>query len=263
MSELRSYLEFAIELAHRAGRRTLGHFDAGVEVERKADETPVTVADREAETLLRDAIGARWPEHGVLGEEFGEADAGATWRWVVDPIDGTKSFVRGIPLYGVLIGLQRDGEVVVGVAHFPALGETVAAARGEGCHRNGRRCYVSDVRELREAVVSCTDVANFDPVGKGAAWERIVRASGYRVGLPDAYGHALVATGRVEVMLDPLMNPWDCGPFPVLLAEAGGRFGDWRGFETIDGGEALSCNGALLAEVLRLLRADDGSEPAG
>lgn len=256
MSELRAQLEFAVDLAYRAGRLTLGHFRTGVTPEMKADDTPVTVADRKAEGLIRDAIVDRFPDHGILGEELGEVNPGATWRWLVDPIDGTKSFVRGLPLYGVLIGLERDGEVVAGVAHFPALDETVAAARGEGCHWNGRRCHVSGTDRLDRAVVSATDVANFAPTGKGRAWERIAASTWYRVGLPDAYGHALVATGRIELMLDPLMNVWDCGPLPVLLAEAGGRFGDWRGVERIDGGEALSCNAALFDEVVGLL--DDG-----
>lgn len=261
MSELREHLEFAVDLAYRAGRITLGHFRTGVTPEMKSDDTPVTVADRKAETLIRAEIEHRYPGHGILGEELGEVNPGASWRWLVDPIDGTKSFVRGVPLYGVLIGLERDGVVVAGVAHFPALDETVAAARGEGCHWNGRRCFVSDVARLDRAVVSATDLASFGPAGKAAAWERVARASWYRVGWPDAYGHALVATGRIEVMLDPLMSVWDCGPLPVILAEAGGRFGDWRGVERIDGGEAMSCNAALLEAVLPLL--DDGARGTG
>lgn len=255
MSELRSYLDFAVDVAHRAGRATLAHFGVGGAVQRKADDTPVTAADHEAERIVRDAIASRWPGHGVLGEEFGEAGAGRPWRWVVDPIDGTKSFVRGLPFYGVLLGLERDGANVLGVAHFPALGETVAAARGEGCYLSGRRCHASDAARLADATVSCTDVASFAPAGKAEAWDRMAAATAYRVGLPDAYGHALVATGRLDVMLDPRMHPWDCGPFPTLLGEAGGYFGDWRGEVTLHGGEAVSCAGPLRDEVLRVLNA--------
>ena len=253
MSELMGYLELALTLADRAGRLTLGHFGTGIRPTFKDDETPVTVADREAETLIRHEIGRRHPDHAVVGEEFGETGGSGPFRWWIDPIDGTKAFVRGVPLYGVLIGLERDGRIVAGVASFPALGETVAAARGHGCRLNGRRCFVSDEADLARAVVSTTDAGNFEPHGKEAAWRRVRRATWVRAGWGDAYGHALVASGRIEAMLDPAMYAWDCGPFPVILAEAGGSFGDWRGTETIHGGDAVSVNAALRDPLLRLL----------
>jgi myo-inositol-1(or 4)-monophosphatase len=142
--------------------------------------------------------------------------------------------------------------ISAGVAHFPALAETVWAGSGLGCHWNGRRCQVRSAAHLGEATVSFTDAGNFAPQGRAAAWERISSAASYRVGWSDAYGHMLVATGRLDLMLDPIMNPWDCGPFPVLLREAGGYFGDWSGNETVYGGEALSTSRSLLPEVLRL-----------
>ena len=251
---LRNYLDFAVETADQAGRLTLGYFRAGVQPDFKADDTPVTVADRKAEELIRARIEAQYPHHAIVGEEYGVKEGdGSGHRWFVDPIDGTKSFIRGVPLYGLLMGLEIDGRVEVGVAYFPALDEMVYAATGEGCFWNGRRAHVAQTASLSRSFVSCTDSANFEPYGKGEAWQRIQAATYYRVGWPDAYGHALVATGRLELMLDPIMSPWDCGPFPVILREAGGFFGDWAGNETIHAPEGLSTSRTLLPEVLRLI----------
>jgi histidinol-phosphatase len=251
---LRPYLEFAIQTAYEAGRLTLGYF--GTEAARpefKADETPVTVADREAEQLIRARIAARYPKHAVLGEEYGETKGSdEDHRWVLDPIDGTKSFVRGVPLYGVLIGLEIDGVCEVGAAYFPAIDEMLCAATGEGCYLNGRRAHVS-TRSLAQGIACFTNAASFGGHGRAEAWERALRAAGSVRGWSDAYGHALVATGRAELMLEPIMNPWDCGPFPPILREAGGFFGDWSGNETIYANEAMSTTQTLLPEVVRLI----------
>jgi histidinol-phosphatase len=252
---LRPYLEFGVQTAYEAGTLTLGYF--GTEAGRpefKADDTPVTVADREAEILIRERIEARYPRHAVLGEEYGEAKGSDTdHRWIVDPIDGTKSFVRGVPLYSVLIGLQIEGVCEVGVAYFPAIDEMVCAATGEGCYRNGRRARVSTTQTLAQAMACYTDVASFGEQGRTEALTRLLATVAGTRGWSDAYGHALVATGRVEVMLDPIMNTWDCGPFPPILREAGGYFGDWSGNETIYSGEAMSTTRLLLPEVLSLI----------
>lgn len=259
MSELRQQLDFAIATAQEAGRITLAHFQSDTAIELKADDSPVTVADRAAERRIRERIETAYPSHAVLGEEFGGPDEprGASHRWLVDPIDGTRAFVRGVPLYAVLLALEVDGIVQVGVVDFPALGETVWAARGEGCYWNGRRCFVRETRTLAEAVVAFTGAASFARHGREAAWQRLQDATSYQAGWSDAYGHALVATGRLELMLDPAMNVWDCGPFPVLLAEAGGYFGNWAGERTIHGNEALSTTSVLLEQVLELVA--DGS----
>lgn len=251
---LRDALDFAIETAYLAGRLTLGYFRAGVQVEFKGDDTPVTVADREAETLIRQRIARRYPQHAILGEEYGaEGTTGASHCWLIDPIDGTKSFTRGVPLYSVLIGLEIEGQVRAGVAYFPALDEMLAAADGLGCRLNGRRACVSPVMTLDRATVSCSDPGGFARHGRSEAWTRFQRATYFRAGWGDAYGHMLVATGRIELMLDPIMSPWDCGPFPPILREAGGYFGDWSGRPTIYGGEAMSTTQALLPEVLALV----------
>ncbi|MGC9521218.1 MAG: inositol monophosphatase family protein [Anaerolineae bacterium] len=252
-SSLRAYMAFAVETAYLAGRQTLGYFQTGVRADLKADDTPVTVADREAEALIRQRIEVRYPDHAIVGEEYGMNDASGTHRWYVDPIDGTKSFVHGVPLYAVLIGLEIEGTVEVGVAYFPALDEMIAAATGEGCWWNGRRARVSDVDSLDRAVVAFTDVQSFYEYGRAEAWQRIREATYVRAGWGDAYGHCLVATGRVELMLDPIMSVWDCGPFPPILREAGGYFGDWTGNVTIHGEEAMSTTRKLLPDVLALI----------
>jgi histidinol-phosphatase len=269
-TQLRTLMDFAAETATLAGRLTLGYFGTGVRPDFKADDSPVTVADRLAEEFIRGRIEKRFPDHAIVGEEFGVTEgaganirwrsegidepAGARVRWFVDPIDGTKSFVRGVPLYGVLLGAEIDGVPSVGAAYYPGTDELLVAAAGEGCTWNGRPARVSDVSDLSRAYISCTDVGTFAAHGKQDAWERLARRVYVRAGWTDAYGYLLVATGRLEAMLDPIMNPWDCGPFVPILQEAGGYFGDWRGNATNHGGEGLATNGALRDEILSLLQ---------
>ena len=245
---LSSLLDFAQEAAWQAGKVTLSYFGTSIVPELKSDQTPVTVADRQAEERLRVLIEARFPEHAILGEEYGETNARARYRWILDPIDGTKSFVQGVPLYGVLIGLECDGEPLLGVCNLPALGEMVAAARGLGCTLNGRRVAVSAVDRLSDAVMLATGVATFTGYAELAAATRLKRTWG------DCYGHILVATGRAELMLDPVMNVWDCAALLPILQEAGGTFTDWQGNATIHGASAISTNGRLFEEVMSLIR---------
>jgi myo-inositol-1(or 4)-monophosphatase len=252
--QLDGYLQFITETVYQAGRLTLGYFQTGVRPDYKADDSPVTVADRLSEEHIRRQIEARYPTHAIVGEEYGAKEtAGASCRWLIDPIDGTKSFARGVPLYGVLLGLEIDGEVQAGAAYFPALDEMLAAATGLGCWWNGRRAHVSEEGNLRRATVTFTDPVAFAKYGRETAWQRLQAATYYRVGWSDAYGYLLVATGRVEIMLDPVMEVWDCGPFPPILREAGGYFGDWHGHVTVNAREALATTQTLLPEVLRVL----------
>ena len=191
MTNLQTYLEFATETAYLAGKLTLGYFQAGVRPDMKSDDTPVTVADRGAEELVRARIEQRYPGHTVLGEEFGEtAGADASHRWIVDPIDGTKAFIRGVPLYAVLLGLEIEGRVEVGVSYFPALDEMIYAATGHGCWWNGRRARVSQVASLDRAFVTTTDAGSFARHGR----ESCLAAAGSR-DLPP---------GRLERRLRPL-----------------------------------------------------------
>ena len=250
----RQYLEFATETAWQAGQLTLGYFQSDLRTEFKEDDSPITAADREAEQFIRRRIEQAYPGHAIVGEEYGErAAAGAGHRWIVDPIDGTRSFVRGVPLYAVLLGLEVEDRVEVGVAYYPALGELLAAATGEGCWWNGRPAHVSQVDDLSRAIIAFTDAASFARYRREQAWQRFQQCGATVRGWSDAYGYLLVATGRVEAMLDPIMNPWDCGPFPPILREAGGYFGDWQGTETIYAAEAMATNAALRDAVLALV----------
>jgi histidinol phosphatase-like enzyme (inositol monophosphatase family) len=247
-------LIFAHEIAWQAGKITRRYFQSGVAIDRKADESPVTVADREAESYLRAAISARYPDHALLGEEEGATGSSdAAWRWIIDPIDGTKSFIRGVPLYGVMLGLEHAGEPVLGVVNIPALDEIVYAARGLGCWWNGRPCRVSSVTTLSAGLLLATRASRYDRYGKQEAFTRLVAAAGEFRTWGDCYGYLLVATGRAEAMLDPVMNIWDAAALLPILQEAGGTFTDWRGVPTIAGEEGLGTNGLVLDEVLALI----------
>lgn len=249
-SEVRELLDFAIGVAKEAGDVTLKHFGGIVEHDAKGDGSPVTVADREAERLIRSRVEARYPDHSILGEEYGESNGGARVRWILDPIDATRSFMRGVPLYGVLIGIEVEGESAVGVCHFPPLGETVAAGRGLGCTRNGEPCRVSEVSRLEDAVVCTTDVERLLKRPEGEGWRRLQARCAFSRTWGDCYGHALVATGRIEAQVDPVMAPWDAGPFLTIVTEAGGRFTTLAGAATLHGGSGVSSNGLLHEEVL-------------
>lgn len=244
-------LEVATEAARAGGERTLAYFGGQVSVESKSDGTPVTAADREAEAVMRRIIGDAYPGHGILGEEEGEKAGEAPVLWIIDPLDGTRTFVRGVPLFGTLVGVEVRGEPAVGVIYLPALDEMIAAARGEGCTWNGRPCRVSAVDRLDQALLVVTDERMAR--ARGDAYERLAARTELQRTWADCYGYALVATGRAEVALDPLMNVWDCAALLPIVEEAGGRFTDWRGRRTIRAGEAVATNGALHDEVLALL----------
>jgi histidinol phosphatase-like enzyme (inositol monophosphatase family) len=252
-SETRELLDFATDLAYEAGALTLKYYGGLVDADAKGDGSPVTIADRKAEELIRKRVGKRYREHAVLGEEYGESNPGARVRWIVDPIDGTRSFMHGVPLYGVLIGIEVEGEAAVGVTYFPPLDEMVAAGKGLGCTWNGKPCRVSKVATMAEAVVCTTDVERLLKRREGPGWRRLQQRCAFSRTWGDCYGHALVATGRVEVQVDPVMKPWDAGPFLTIVTEAGGRFTTLEGEATLHGGSGISTNGLLHDEVLEEL----------
>ena len=253
MSEprLRDLLDVAVEAALTGGRCALRYFNAGVAVEWKADGSPLTAADRESEAEIRRVIARVFPDHAILGEEEGETAGTAPVRWIIDPLDGTRTFVRGVPLFGTLVGVEVRDEPVVGVIHLPALDETVAAARGQGCTWNGRPCRVAATDALDRALLVVTDerVAR----ARSGAYDRLVARTAMQRTWADCYGYALVATGRAEVALDPIMNVWDCAALLPIVEEAGGRFTDWSGRRTIRGGESVATNGVLHDAVLQAL----------
>jgi histidinol-phosphatase len=256
-TDLSKYLEFAVETAYLAGRLTLGYYQVGLEASYKGDNSPVTIADQKAEELIRGRINKAYPSHSIVGEEFGSEATGSVFRWLIDPIDGTKSFLHGVPLYGVLVGLEIEDQVQVGAAYFPALDEMLAGATGLGCWWNGRRARVSIVSQMDRAVFSTTSVKLFDKHGCRDVFEKLNKACYYQVGWGDAYGYLLVATGRAEIMVDGGMNEWDCAPFPPILEEAGGYFGDWEGNPGIHTSKTLATSRLLLPEVLEIIRSSE------
>lgn len=250
---LADLLEIAVDLSEKAGEITLKYFQGQFVVETKPDTSPVTVADRETEAYIRETIESRFPDDGLIGEEFGERRAQARRRWIVDPIDGTFSFIHGVPLYGVLIGMEQEGEPVLGVIHLPALNETVAAARGEGCHWRGQRAHVSTTAKLSDALWLTTGMSLDADPARSAGLDRLVQAAGPAKTWGDCYGYVLVATGRADIMTDPQVYVWDCAPLLPVIEEASGRFTDWRGRRTIRGGDAVASNGLLHDQVLACL----------
>jgi len=262
MSEL---IDFAIEIAHAAGELTLRYFQSGLTADTKGDGTPVTIADREAENLLRTRIREAYPDDGILGEEHGEEPGTSGRIWILDPVDGTKSFVRGIPLYGTLIGIETDGVATAGVIHLPGLGETVAAAKGGGARwitglgtpePRERPARVSEVAAPADALMLTMSTEVFVRAGCADLVERLRTAFGQNRGHPDCYAHALVATGRAEAVVDPLMAVWDCAALQPVIEEAGGVFTDLEGRPTHRGGSAVSTNAALAGVVREIISSE-------
>jgi histidinol phosphatase-like enzyme (inositol monophosphatase family) len=253
-AELKALLDFAVGLARHAGDITNRYFKGSFAAERKADNSLVTVADREAERYLRATIEEAFPDDAILGEEEGEKPGRLNRRWILDPIDGTYSFVHGVPLHGVLIALEIDGEAVLGVVNLPALDELIYAARGLGCFWNDVPACVSSTESLGEALLLATDFGTCERYGFGRAADSLQRQVSERRTWGDAYGHILVATGRADIMLDPIMNVWDCAALLPIVEEAGGRFTDWQGKRTIHGGNAISTNAVLFELVMKTIR---------
>ncbi|HST18232.1 MAG TPA: inositol monophosphatase family protein [Gaiellaceae bacterium] len=244
-------LRFAQELADVADAITTARFRAlDLRVDSKSDLSPVSDADRDAEQAIRDHVAASGRGEGVLGEEFG--DDGGDAKWIVDPIDGTISYVRGSPVWATLLALEREGEVVAGLVSAPALGRRWWAARGEGAFADGRRCRVSGIERLEDAVVSTTSQR-----GMPAGWAEIVERSSSNRGYGDFWQYCLVAEGVVDIACDPIVRVWDYAGVQLIVAEAGGACSTFGGNPPAHGDTFVATNGTLHAEALRLLSARD------
>jgi histidinol-phosphatase len=248
-----SLLQAVTDVARLCGDHALQHYGSTLTVERKSDGSPVTVADRESEEKARAWIDGRFPADGIVGEEFGTVRPEARRRWIVDPIDGTKSFVRGVPLWGTLVAVAEGSEVLAGAAYFPAVGELVAAAPGQGCWWNGLRCRVSETRELGDATVLVTDQRFPSRPHRRQAWTELAERAAVSRTWGDCFGYLLVATGRADVMVDDVVSAWDVAALLPIVSEAGGVFTDWSGTPTAFGGSAIATNAALASEVRRIL----------
>jgi histidinol-phosphatase len=252
-SEWKSRYETAIDATRQAGALALRYYEAGLEVEWKHDQSPVTLADREAEALLRKILLGKFASDGFLGEESGDTPGTSGFRWIIDPIDGTRSFVRGVPLWGTLVGLEYKGELLAGVVEVPALGHTFRALRGDGAYRGERRIRVSDVATLQEAHLFYSSISWFVKAGREKQFLELARRTQRQRGFGDFYGFVLVAQGSGELMIEHGVHPWDMAALKPIIEEAGGRLTDWDNNPTIYRPDVIASNGRLHAEALRIL----------
>jgi len=242
-------LEAVIDAARAAGQVALRHFKSTMEVEQKHDGSPVTIADRGAERRAREWISSRFPDDGLAGEELGVERVEAPRRWIIDPIDGTKSFVHGVPLWGTLIAVCERDEVLAGAAYFPALDEMLGAARERGAWWNGTRCRVSQISSIEKATVLTTDHRFLQTPERQPGWRRLAARASIARDWGDCYGYLLVATGRAEVMLDGVLADWDAAALFPAIVEAGGVFTDCAGRPTPFGKSAVATNAQLAREA--------------
>jgi histidinol-phosphatase len=253
VTDLDRALAAAVEAARAAGQVALRYYRTGFDVALKADDTPVTEADRGAEQAIRDVLGPAFPDHGFLGEELG-AVGDQQRRWIIDPIDGTRNFIRRLPVWATLIGLEEQGEIVVGVVHNPVTGELLAARRGGGAWSNGERVRVSEIADLAEATLLHAGLNLLREAGYWEGFVRLVDATGRQRGFGDYLGYTLVAEGKAEIYVETDLKPWDLAPCRLLVEEAGGRFTDLTGAPSIYGGSGFASNGRLHEAALALLR---------
>jgi len=252
-AELDRALAAAVEAARAAGEVALKYYRTGFDVTLKADATPVTQADRGAEQAIREVLGRAFPDLGFLGEEFG-AVGDQRRRWIVDPIDGTKNFIRRVPVWATLIGLEDQGEITVGVIHNPVTGELLSARRGGGAFSGAERIAVSQIADLGQATLLHAGLRLLRESGHWEGLVRLVDATDRQRGFGDYLGYALVAEGKAEIYVDTDLKPWDLAPCKILVEEAGGRFTDFAGTATIHRGTAFATNGWLHEAALTLFR---------
>ena len=258
-ADWRNRYDVAIDAAQKAGQFALGYFDQGIAVEWKADQSPVTMADRGAEQLLRQTLLAKFPHDGFLGEEFGDTPGTSGFRWIIDPIDGTRSFVRGIPIWATLVGLEYKGELIAGVACSPALKQTFRALRGDGAYRDERRLRVSDVKTLDKAHIYYSSISWFTKAGHDRQFLNLVSMTERQRGFGDYYGFLMVAQGSGEIMVEHGVHAWDIAALAPIVEEAGGKLTAWDGAFDLAKPDVLATNGLLHEEALAIINAS--SEP--
>jgi histidinol-phosphatase len=243
----------AREAARRAGAVTWRYFLTRTPARHKADQTPVTDADTNAESILRESLLRQFPDDGFLGEEFGECAGASGFRWIVDPLDATKNFVRGIPLFATLVGLEASGQMAAGFVYVPVFDHLYHAVRGQGAYRNDQSIRVSAVERLDHAMLVYSSISWFDQTGTDREFLRLARSVARTRGFGDFYGYLLVAEGSADVMLEPAIAPWDIAALKPIVEEAGGRFTDWHGGDTIFGQGAVAANPRLHQLVMSCL----------
>ena len=249
---MQEFVDFSKELARASGEIIKRYFRSGVAVETKDDESPVTIADRQAEEVMREMIMKAYPEHGIIGEEFGTHNEDADYQWVLDPIDGTKSFVSGTFLFGTLIGLMKAGQPIVGAVHHPVTAHLLVGD-GKQAQLNDEAVRVSAKRDLREAVLCYTDFIDVGKYQNGIAFQQLMGKTRINRTWGDCHGYFLVATGYADVMLDPIMHLWDIVALVPVIEGAGGKITSWNGGPPLSGNGIIASNGPLHSQVLRVL----------
>lgn len=259
MSEHEARFEFARKLAQLGGKSTLEFFQSDrFAVEKKSDRSPVTIADRNAEKIMRAEIEKAFPQDAIIGEEFGEGQGTSGYRWILDPIDGTKSFICGVPLYGTMVGVEYQSDCVIGAVYCPGIDEGIYALSGGGAwHQRGDdqlvAAKVSGCTDLSEAVMVTSEVLTFEEINRGDLYRKLESSVYVARTWGDCYGYLLVATGQVELMIDPILNIWDAAAVKPIVEEAGGRFVDWQGEPRIDSGNSLGCCPGIYDQVMKLI----------
>ncbi len=252
--QLPHFLSTAKAAAQKGGQRALKYFRKNVTIVRKVDRSPVTRADREAEQVIRGILQKAFPSHQLCGEEYGwDPNLQADFKWWIDPVDGTRQFIRGLPFWGTLVALEHQGEVVAGVIHHPTLDLTLWAAKGMGCYANGRKAHVSKIPSLKGGTFTYGGLRLTHPSYRKKLTDLTATCYDDR-GFGDCFGHSLVIQGMVEAMLDPAVKPYDVAAIKICVEEAGGRFTDLKGRGSIYGGNALSSNGLVHAQILKAVR---------
>ena len=251
--EWKSRYDLAVEVTMQAGDLARAIYDSTFDVEWKEDRSPVTVADRNAEKLIREMVAKSFPNDGFLGEEFGDQPGTTGFRWIIDPVDGTKSFIRKVPMWGTLVGLEYRDEQIAGVVYMPNYGELWRALKGDGAYHHDRRIRVSDVSELSKSMLCYSSATWFQKAGKEKQFFDLYSKTDRQRGYGDFYGFCLVAQGSAEIMLDHGVHAWDVAAVKPIVEEAGGMFTDWSGSPTIHRPDVLATNGKRHAEVLEII----------
>lgn len=241
--------EFMADTIREAGEITKSYFLQDVGIRSKSDSSPVTDADLAAEKFIREQIRKRFPDHGIIGEEFG-IEGNTNLAWIIDPIDGTKSFIHGVPLYTNLLALVEKGEPVCGAIFAPVTNELCMAVKGAGCFFNGKKAQVRSCERLDKATLLTTDYPHIYKRGFGDGWEKLASKVKIQRTWGDAYGHMLVAAGRADIMFDPELNIWDAAPLKVIIQEAGGAYFDTKNGEDIASRHAFTSSKSLRIDIL-------------
>lgn len=252
MNDLEEILDIATDIAEKAAQLAFSYFRQPILIEMKANQTPVTVADKKTEEFIRKSLLEAFPGFGILGEELGEESTHNQYVWTVDPIDGTRSFVRGIPLFGTLIGLLDKGEPIGGIMVLPALEETYWAGADLGAYCNGHQIHVSQAHDLKKSVLGMGDVYAFQEARKEKLFQALVDKTEICRGYTDCFGHSLVLRGALDAMVDPVVSIWDIAPLACLIEEAGGEYFDFNGERTIRSSNFVTCGPGLKKEILAL-----------